>query len=105
MRTTLFLLAVLACCTAEAGPFRRGTRAVAAAPAAVLRTAQDVAQHMARVGRVGHWGGNPGLEGCGMGATPEQAKRNCCYFGRMRIEDEGVAQGSNGMYYACIRGR
>jgi hypothetical protein len=40
-----------------------------------------------------------------MGATPEQAKRNCCYFGRMRIEDEGVARGSNGMYYACIRGR
>jgi hypothetical protein len=60
---------------------------------------------MATVGRVGHWGGHRNLEGCGMGATPEQAKRNCCYFGRMRIEDEGVARGSNGMYYACIRGR
>jgi hypothetical protein len=60
---------------------------------------------MARIGRVGHWGGHPALEGVGMGSTPEQAKRSCCYVGRMRIEDEGVARSSNGMYYACIRGR
>lgn len=70
-----------------------------------MRTAQDVANHMARIGRVGHWGGHPALEGVGMGSTPERARRSCCYFGRIRIEDEGVARGSNGMYYACIRGR
>jgi len=59
---------------------------------------------MARVGRVGHWGGNPGLEGCGMGATPEQAKRNCCYArSGLPVVDVGYAKSSNGMWYCCQR--
>jgi hypothetical protein len=68
-------------------------------------TAQGVAEIQARLGRVGHFGGNSGYEGCGSGPTPEAAIRNCCYYGRISIQDQGVAQGANGMFYACIRGR
>jgi hypothetical protein len=69
-------------------------------------TAQGVANLMARTGRLAHMGGNPhALEGIGMGSTPDQALRRCCYYGRMRIADQGVAQGANGRWYACIRGR
>ena len=113
MRTICTLIVALACTSASAGPFRRATRAVAAAPAAVVRTAQDVANHMANVRVTGHWGGWNGKEGTGMGSTPDQALRNCCYHPQnpkwrgnsMNIEDQGVARGSDGMYYACIRGR
>ena len=37
------------------------------------RTAQGVANIMAANNQVGHWGGNPGYEGCGCGATPQAA--------------------------------
>jgi hypothetical protein len=103
----LFAMALVAIIAvdAEAGPFRRRSSSGTQATSADVSTASAVAQLMARVGRVGHWGGHRSLEGCGMGSTPEQARRNCCYYGRMRIEDEGVAQASNGMWFACIRGR
>ena len=65
--------------------------------------AQDAANHMARIGRIGHFGGNPVYEGVGMGSTPDQAMRNCCYFGRFAIRDHGCAQGANGMWFACNR--
>ena len=67
-------------------------------------TAQDVANSCAAMGRLAHLGGNSGLEGIGMASTPEAAICNCCYYGQIRISDQGVAQGSNGMWYACIRG-
>jgi hypothetical protein len=46
-----------------------------------------------------------------MGSTPEAALRSCCYHPQnpkwrgqaMNIRDQGVAQGRNGMFYACIR--
>ena len=69
-------------------------------------TAQGVANIMASQGRVGHWGGNPGYEGCGMGATPQAAFNSCCYSNSgMATVDVGYAQGGNGMWYCCRRYR
>lgn len=65
-------------------------------------TAQGVANTMARLRKMAHMGGNRTFEGVGMGATPQQALRNCCNNGRPVI-DEGVAQGSDGRWYACRR--
>lgn len=70
----------------------------------LTRTAQGVAEIMARLGTVGHFGGNPGYEGCGMGATKEQAYSICCYGNSgMQTVDVGYAQGTNGMWYCCRR--
>lgn len=69
-----------------------------------LGTAQAVANHMANIGRIGHFGGNPYVfEGVGMGSTPYAAEMNCCYRKTKNPVDVGIAQGSNGMYYACCR--
>jgi hypothetical protein len=68
-----------------------------------LGTAQGVANYLASIGRIGHYGGNPfAYEGVGMGASPDQALRNCCNNGGV-VADYGVCQGSNGMWYACKR--
>src|SRR5438105_3649791 len=42
-------------------------------------TAQGVANLMASYNRVGHFGGNPGYEGCGCGATAAAAYSICFY--------------------------
>jgi hypothetical protein len=69
-------------------------------------TAQGVANLMAAYNRVGHFGGNPGYEGCGCGATPAAAYSICCYGNSgMATVDVGYAQGSNGMWYCCRRYR
>jgi hypothetical protein len=69
-------------------------------------TAQGVANIMAAYGQVGHWGGNPGYEGCGMGATPTAAYNTCCYAtSGMTTVDVGYAQGKNGWWYCCRRYR
>ena len=69
-------------------------------------TAQGVAEIMARTGRVGHFGGNSGYEGCGSGPTRESAYRNCCYANSgMTTVDVGYAQGSSGQWYCCRRYR
>ena len=53
-------------------------------------TAQGVAEIMAYYGRVGHFGGNPGYEGCGCGPTKEKAYAICCYANSgMRTVDVG----------------
>ena len=65
--------------------------------------AQGVANHMASILRVGHFGGNSGYEGCGCGATPYAAEMNCCFRQRMQPREVGLAQGANGMWYACCR--
>lgn len=69
-----------------------------------LYSCQGVANRMARLLRMAHLG-NPtgGWEGVGMGATPQAAISNCCYYGRRPLRDSGVAQGANGMFYACCR--
>ena len=69
-----------------------------------LGTAAGVAAYMASLGRIGHFGGNPyAAEGVGMGPTPDSAVRNCCYYGKRPIADQGVCQGANGYWYACCR--
>ena len=69
-------------------------------------TAQGVANLMASYNRVGHFGGNPGYEGCGCGATPAAAYSICCYGNSgMATVDVGYAQGANGMWYCCRRYR
>lgn len=69
-----------------------------------LYSAQGVANRMARLLRMGHMG-NPtgGYEGVGMGGSPQAAISNCCYYGKRPLRDSGVAQGANGMWYACCR--
>jgi hypothetical protein len=71
--------------------------------AGTFSTAQGVANHMASILRIGHFGGNSGYEGVGMGATPYAAEMNCCFRQRMQPREVGIARGSNGMYYACCR--
>lgn len=69
-------------------------------------SAQGVANIMASSGRVGHWGGNPGYEGCGMGGSPAAAYSSCCYSNSgMATVDVGYAQSANGMWYCCRRYR
>ena len=70
------------------------------------RTAQGVANIMASYNRVGHWGGNPGYEGCGCGASPAAAYAICCYGNSgMATVDVGYAQSASGMWYCCRRYR
>lgn len=67
-------------------------------------TAQGVAEIMAHYNRVGHWGGNPGYEGCGCGSTPAKAYAICCYANSgMRTVDVGYAQSSGGTWFCCRR--
>src|SRR5215471_12143182 len=69
-------------------------------------TAQGVANIMAAKNYVGHFGGNPGYEGCGCGATPQAAYIICCYANSgMATVDVGYAQAKNGMWYCCRRYR
>jgi hypothetical protein len=69
-------------------------------------SAQGVAELQARCGQCKHFGGNTGMmEGVGFSTrSPEDAVRRCCFYGRIRISDQGVARGRNG-WYACIRGK
>lgn len=68
------------------------------------RTAQGIANIMARLRVVGHFGGNPGYEGCGMSSTREGAYAICCFANSgMRTVDVGYAQDENGMWYCCRR--
>lgn len=76
-----------------------------AAAAAETATAQGVANIMARMRRVGHWGGNRGYEGCGSGFSQQHAYNNCCYANSgMTTVDVGYAQ-AGGMWYCCRRYR
>jgi hypothetical protein len=70
-----------------------------------ITTAQDDAEHMARTGVLRHCGRAGGRrEGIGMGPTPEAALRNCCYYGRYRIVEKGVAfSPTRRAWFACIR--
>lgn len=93
----------------QAGPFR--WRKSAPAPVSNqtqqvggdFSHAQGVANYMARISRIGHFGGNRGYEGVGMGPTPQAAEWNCCYRRSMIPREIGIAQGANGMWYACCR--
>ena len=71
----------------------------------VISSAQQDAEEMARTGIMRHCGRNAGRrEGIGVGATPEAALRNCCFYGRYRIVEKGVAYSpSRRQWFACIR--
>ena len=103
------LLAVLAIATpAEARIFGRRSRggsSYGSVPAGCSNaTAQGVAEIQAKLGRVGHFGGNRGYEGCGSGSSPQAALNNCCYSrSGMKVVDSGTCKGRNGMWYACKR--
>jgi hypothetical protein len=57
-----------------------------------ITTAQSAAETMARTGVMRHCGRAGGRrEGIGMGPTPDAAYRACCFFGRYRIVERGVA--------------
>lgn len=70
------------------------------------RDAQGVANMMAARNYVGHFGGNPGYEGCGMAGTKQGAYNICCYGNSgMQTVDVGYAKGRNGMWFCCRRYR
>ena len=86
------LLAVVATSASAAGP-------------TVIVTAQDHAVVIARRGVLVHSSCNR-WEGIGMGSTPEAARRNCCYYGRRPIVEEGVAYSpARRQWFAVIRYR
>lgn len=71
----------------------------------VISSAQDDAEEMARTGILRHCGRAGGRrEGIGMGPTPDAAFRNCCFYGRYRIVEKGVAYSpTRRAYFAVIR--
>lgn len=97
MRYALLILALL--CTpafAETNVYARRV---------FVASAQEDAELMARTGVLRHCGRNGGRrEGIGMGSTPEAAERNCCFYGRYRIVEKGVAYSpARRMWFAVIR--
>lgn len=92
MRWICVLIVSLVCAVAEARPV-------------VVITAQDHATVIARRGALVHSGCSQ-TEGIGCGATPEAARRNCCFFGKRQIVEEGVAYSPvTRRWYAVIRYR
>jgi hypothetical protein len=70
-----------------------------------ISSAQDHALVLARRGTLVHSHCNQ-TEGIGMGSTPESARRNCCYFGKRQIVEEGVAYSpATRKWFAVIRYR
>ena len=98
MRLILLALA-LACSSAAVADTNIHARNV------VISSAQEDAEHMARTGVLRHCGRAGGRrEGIGMGSTPQAAERNCCFYGRYRIVEKGVAYSpTRRMWFAVIR--
>ena len=91
MRSILLaLLFVAGLASAAAADVTVINRGVVRRPAVVVTSAQDHAVFLAGRGAFHHSGCNQ-YEGIGEGSTPDQARRNCCFFGRRVIVDEGVA--------------
>jgi hypothetical protein len=68
-------------------------------------SAQDHAVVIARRGSLVHSSCGQ-YEGIGCGSTPEAARRNCCYFGKRVIVEEGVAYSpARRQWFAVIRYR
>lgn len=98
MRSIVCLLACLVAAAANADT-------VVVRRPAVIVTAQDHAVVLARRGALVHSGCSQ-TEGIGVGSTPEQARRNCCFFGKRQIVEEGVAYSPvTRRWYAVIRYR
>jgi hypothetical protein len=71
---------------------------------AVIVTAQDHAIVLARRGTLIHSSCGQ-TEGIGCGATPQAARRNCCFFWKRVIVEEGLACSADGRWFAVIRYR
>jgi len=68
-------------------------------------SAQEHATIIARRGTLVHSSCGQ-TEGIGMGSTPEAARKNCCFFGKRVIVEEGVAYSPvTRRWYAVIRYR
>jgi hypothetical protein len=69
-----------------------------------ITSAQQDAEVMARSGVLRHCGTAGGRrEGIGFSSSsPDAALRNCCFYGRYRIVEKGVARGPRG-WFAVIR--
>jgi hypothetical protein len=68
-------------------------------------SAQEHATIIARRGTLVHSSCGQ-TEGIGTGSTPESARRNCCFFGKKVIAEEGVAYSPvTRRWYAVIRYR
>lgn len=109
MYRALFAVSVVLCLTvvAEARPRRNYSYTTySPAPSNVdTSTAQGVAEAQAQSGQCRHFGGNTGYEGVGFSsAGPEEAKRNCCFWGQRTPVDIGIARGARG-WFACVRYR
>ena len=92
MRFFLACLVALACLTVEAAQ-------------TVVVTAQDHATIIARRGVLVHSSCGQ-YEGIGCGSTPDAARRNCCFFGKRVIVEEGVAYSpARRQWFAVIRYR
>lgn len=95
-----FAIVVLVALTAS---LVHGQTVVVRGPAVI--SAQDHAVIIARRGSLVHSQCSQ-TEGIGMGSTPEAARRNCCFFGKRVIVEEGIAYSpSRRMYFAVIRYR
>lgn len=94
-----FLIAALLCSTAVAQDV------IVAPRGRVIVSAQEHATVIASRGTLvhsscGQW------EGIGSGSTPEAARRNCCFFGKRVIVEEGVAYSpARRQWFAVIRYR
>jgi len=68
-------------------------------------SAQEHATIIARRGTLVHSQCSQ-VEGIGTGSTPEAARRNCCFFGKRVIVEEGIAYSPvTRRWYAVIRYR
>ena len=94
------ILAALLCVPAVAQ-----TTNIYARRVTMFSTAQADAEAMAATGVLRHCGRNGGRrEGIGIGATPEAALRSCCFYGRYRIVEQGVAWSpARRQWFAVIR--
>lgn len=88
---------------ALAASFAHGQTIIVRGTAVV--SAQEHATVLARRGTLVHSQCSQ-TEGIGMGSTPEAARRNCCFFGKKVIVEEGIAYSPvTRRWYAVIRYR
>jgi hypothetical protein len=98
MRSVLFVALFVCFCSLAAA------ETVIVRRPAVIVTAQDHALVLARRGALIHSSCGQ-TEGIGSGPTREAARRNCSYFGRRQIVEEGCARSADGRWFAVIRYR
>lgn len=86
MRWMVFMTMALVVAAAQA-------RAAEIVTVTTIVSAQESAEQMARTGVLRHCGRAGGRrEGIGFSTSgPDAAVRNCCYYGRYRIVERGVA--------------